>query len=305
MTIRNLQHFALTVPDVAAGVKFYADFGLDAREERGRTALRCQGREQDQVILIEGTQKRMHHVAFGTRAMELEELKRRLAQNGTDLLDAPKEAPGEGIWFRDPDGLLVNVLTAEAAPWRTAGEWKINSPGCLNRAGIPGCPKRDIPVRPTRLGHVLRFTPQLDAMVDFYTRVVGLKLSDRAQDIVAFLHTHGGSDHHVLAFVRSDRPGFHHASFEVANVDEIGMGACRMLDKGYRDGWGLGRHVIGSNFFHYIRDPWNSMAEYFCDIDYIPADMDWKPTNYSAEDSLYVWGPKLPESFAVNFEASD
>jgi catechol 2,3-dioxygenase-like lactoylglutathione lyase family enzyme len=199
----------------------------------------------------------------------------------------------------------VNVSIAESAPWRTAPEWKINNPGHLNRAGVPGHPKRDIQVRPTRLGHALRFTSQLDMMVDFYTRVVGLKLSDRAHDVVAFMHGHGGSDHHIFGFIKSDKPGFHHASFEVANVDEIGMGACAMLDKGYRDGWGFGRHVIGSNFFHYVRDPWNSMAEYFCDIDYIPAGMDWKPTNYPVEDSLYVWGPKPPEAFGVNFEACD
>ncbi len=304
MTIRNLQHIALAVPDLAVGRKFYADFGLDVREEGGRIVGRCHGREQDQVILVEGKRKQMHHVAFGTRAPELEELKRRLESHGTRLVDAPKEAPGAGLWFRDPDGLLVNVRAAEAAPWRSVPEWKINHPGHLNRAGVPGHPKRDLPVRPTRLGHALRFTPQLDRMVDFYTRVVGLKLSDRAQDIVAFMHGHGGTDHHIFGFLKSERPGFHHASFEVANVDEIGMGACTMLDKGYGDGWGFGRHVIGSNFFHYIRDPWNSMAEYFCDIDYIPANMDWKPTNYPAEDSLYVWGPKPPEAFGANFEPS-
>ena len=305
MTIRNLQHIALTVPDATVGKKFYTDFGMDAHVENTRIVMRCHGRDQDQVILVEGKKKQMRYVAFGTRAGDLEGLKKRLEHHGTRLVDPPKEAPGDGIWFHDPDGLLVTVRPAESAPCRTALEWKINNPGHLNRAGVPGHPKRDIPVRPTRLGHALRFTPQLDRMVDFYMRCVGLKLSDRAQDIVAFMHAYGGSDHHIFGFIKSDKPGFHHASFEVANVDEIGIGACRMIENGYADGWGFGRHVIGSNFFHYIRDPWNSMAEYFCDIDYIPADMDWRPTNYPPEDSLYVWGPKPPESFGVNFEARD
>jgi catechol 2,3-dioxygenase-like lactoylglutathione lyase family enzyme len=305
MTIRNLQHFALTVPDVEAGKQFYTDFGLEAHDRGTRAILRCHGRSQDQVILMEGATRRMRHVAFGTRTEDLERLKSRLDAERVRLVDAPTEADGDGLWFHDPDGLLVNVRAAEAAPWRSAPEWKINTPGHFARIGRTGYPRRDARVRPTRLGHILRFTPQLDRMVDFYTRVAGLKLSDRAQNIVAFLHTHGGSDHHVLAFLASDRPGFHHASFEVENVDQIGLGACAMLDKGYGDGWGFGRHVIGSNFFHYIRDPWMSLAEYFCDIDYIPADMDWKPTDYAAEDSLYVWGPKPPETFGVNFEAAD
>ncbi len=304
MTISSLQYFALTIPDVDAGKQFYADFGLQARDEGERAILRCDGREQDQVILLEGANRRMHHVAFGTLANDLADLKNRLEAEHTALIDAPKGSDGAGLWFHDPDGVLISVRVADSAPWRTAPEWKINTPGHFSRIGRPGHPRRDARVRPTRLGHILRFTPQLQRMIDFYTRVLGLKLSDRAQDIVAFLHTRGGSDHHVLAFLASDRPGFHHASFEVANVDEIGLGACNMLDKGYNDGWGFGRHVIGSNFFHYIRDPWMSLAEYFCDIDYIAADSDWKPTNYAIEDALYVWGPKPPENFGINFEAN-
>ena len=195
---------------------------------------------------------------------------------------------------------------AAPAPWAPAAEWKINNPGHLNRAGVVGRPSRNLTVQPRRLGHTLRFTPDLDRQTDFYTRVVGMKLSDRALGIVAFMRSgEGGSDHHVMGFIKSDRPGFHHASFEVGNIDEIGVGACRMLDKGHRNGWGFGRHVIGSNFFHYIRDPWGSLAEYFCDIDYIPDHFDWKATDYPAADSLYAWGPQVPDDFGVNFETVD
>jgi catechol 2,3-dioxygenase-like lactoylglutathione lyase family enzyme len=304
MTVRSLQHVALTVPDATVGRKFYGDFGLEGREDGGRVVMRCHGRDQDQMILVEGKKKRLHHLGFGARAEAIEGLKQRLQQNGTPLLDAPREVPGEGIWFRDPDGALVNVRAAEPAKWLPAPDWKINNPGHLNRVGVPGHPPREMPVRPRRLGHTLLFTPRMEQQVDFYTRVVGMRLSDRAQDIVAFLRAgEGGSDHHLLAFLKSDRPGFHHASFEVANVDEVGVGACRLLEKGYRNGWGFGRHVIGSNFFHYIRDPWGSLVEYFCDIDYIPGDMDWKPKNYPPQDSLYAWGPTVPDDFGRNFEA--
>ena len=303
MTVRSLQHIALTVPDATVGKKFYSDFGLEARDDGRRVAMRCHGRDQDQVVLVEGNKKQMHHVCFGARAEGLAGLKARLEKNGTQLLDAPRETPADGLWFCDADGLLVNVRAAEPAPWAPAAEWKINNPGHLNRIGVPGHPSRAAPVRPRRLGHTLRFTPNLEQQLDFYTRVVGMRLSDRAQDVVAFLRSgEGGSDHHVLGFIKSDRPGYHHASFEVANVDEVGLGACRLLDKGYRNGWGFGRHVIGSNFFHYIRDPWGSLVEYFCDIDDIPDGPDWQPRNYPLEDSLYVWGPGVPDDFGRNFE---
>lgn len=308
MTIRSLQHIALTVPDAAAGKRFYTDFGMQAKDDSDgkQVILRCVGRDQDQVILVEGAKKRLHHICFGARAEAIKNIAQRLEKNGHKLTDAPRESPAGGIWFRDPDGVLVNVRDDVPAPWLPAAEWKINNPGHLNRSGVTGYPPRDMPVQPRRLGHTLRFTADLDKQTDFYTRIVGMKLSDRSPGIVSFMRSgEGGSDHHVMGFIKSDRPGYHHASFEVGNIDELGVGACRMLDKGYRNGWGFGRHVIGSNFFHYIRDPWGSLVEYFCDIDYIPDGFKWIPKDYPAADSLYAWGPHVPDDFGVNFELVD
>ena len=305
MTIRSLQHIALAVPKPQVGEKFYTDFGLVGRETRNGIEMRCHGRDQAQVILIEGPKRAMHHVCFGTRANLFDQLKRRIEVSGTRLLDPPNEMPDDGLWLRDPDGLLVNIKVAEPAPWLPAPEWKLNTPGHFTRFGTRGYPSRDSVVHPRRLGHVLRFSPNLNRQIDFYTRVLGMRLSDRSQDIVAFFHCEGGSDHHVFGFIASDRPGFHHASFEVANIDEIGIGACKLLEKGYKNGWGLGRHVIGSNFFHYIRDPWNSLVEYFTDIDYIPADQVWEAKDWPPQDALYVWGPNVPDDFGANFEAAD
>ena len=90
-----------------------------------------------------------------------------------------------------------------------------------------------------------------------------MKLSDRSRGIIAFLRCN--TDHHTLALLSSRAPGFHHASFQVGSVDEIAMGAVRMAERGWQPGWGLGRHVIGSNFFYYLRDPWGSFL-YLRDI---------------------------------------
>ena len=50
MTVRSLQHIALTVPDAAAGKQFYTDFGMEARDDSDgkRVILRCAGRDQDE-----------------------------------------------------------------------------------------------------------------------------------------------------------------------------------------------------------------------------------------------------------------
>ena len=110
------------------------------------------------------------------------------------------------------------------------------------------------------------------------------------------------TDHHNVAFLTSRGPGFHPASFEVGSVDEIAMGALRMQEAGWQPGWGLGRHVIGSNFFHCIRDPWGSFAEYFHDLDYIPEQAAWEPRDFPEADALYRWGPPVPDDFGLNHE---
>jgi hypothetical protein len=74
---------------------------------------------------------------------------------------------------------------------------------------------------------------------------------------------------------------------------------------GYAHGWGVGRHVLGSNYFYYVRDPWGSYAEYTFDIDFVPHDVDWLPADHPPEDSLYVWRPALPEDFITNHERHD
>ena len=107
----------------------------------------------------------------------------------------------------------------------------------------------------------------------------------------------------MIAFVKSSAPGLHHLSWDVGSVDDIGRGAMHMLDKGFAKGWGLGRHVLGSNFFHYVGDPWGSFSEYSAGIDFVPADCDWKGGDHAPEDSFYVWGPNPPEYFTHNAEA--
>jgi catechol 2,3-dioxygenase len=133
---------------------------------------------------------------------------------------------------------------------------------------------------------------------------MGLRLSDRPRS-GGFMHGIHGSDHHMLALVKSSAPGFHHCSWDVSSINDIGLGAMRMADKGYTKGWGLGRHVLGSNYFHYVRDPWGSFSEYSCDIDYIPKDERWPAADHKPEDSFYLWGPDVPREFTINYEGGE
>lgn len=77
-----------------------------------------------------------------------------------------------------------------------------------------------------------------------------------------------------------------------------------MLHAGHERGWGVGRHVLGSNYFYYVRDPWGSYSEYSFDIDFVPQGLQWPSADHPMEDSFYVWGPRVPEDFVRNFETA-
>jgi hypothetical protein len=63
--------------------------------------------------------------------------------------------------------------------------------------------------------------------------------------------------------------------------------------------WGLGRHLVGSNYFWYLRDPAGNFAEYSSDVDTIPNDDAWQPGNFGGRGQLYTWGPPPPLEFLL------
>jgi hypothetical protein len=93
-----------------------------------------------------------------------------------------------------------------------------------------------------------------------------------------------------------------HSSWCVPSIDAVGLGSQQMEAAGSAQGWGIGRHVLGSNYFRYVRDPWGSYAEYSYDIDFVQADHAWPAADHASEDSLYVWGSAVPYDFITNFE---
>jgi catechol 2,3-dioxygenase-like lactoylglutathione lyase family enzyme len=306
--IHALHHVGITVPNLETGRSFFELFGLDSSPCGPDLVLHCHGRDQDQLRLIEGPQKRLTYLSFATDADGLRLAGQRLAQNGVRLRDSPFRGVEEGLWFQDPDGLWVNLRDAPAARVQQAPAPEVNVPGHYRRqttrAFTVGVAPP--PVRPRRLGHLIKFSPDVRRSVHFYTRLLGMKESDRSGDFISFLRGAKGGDHHLLALAHSTHMGYHHLSFEVGSVDEIELGARRLIEAGYRDCFGLGRHVAGSNFFHYVRDPWNSLVEMYYDMDQIPEDdRGWQVLDGTPEQVTAVWArTPPPDDFAVNFEAA-
>ncbi len=294
--ITGLHHYALGVPDLAVADDFLTGFGLDTSAVDGQLVARCPGRDQDQVRMIEAPTKRVHHVSFSVSEQGLDELRDRLQSAGVAEIEAPDGASGGGIWVRDPDGNAVQLQEAVPAPARAVPDVLSNIGGTYARFNDAAWLDAT-DVLPRRLGHMLLFTADPAKMTEFYSDVLGLGISDRIHNKVTFLNA-GPGDHHVFGFIASTHRGFHHASYEVPSIDAIGKGAMRMHDAGWSKGWGLGRHTVGSNFFHYTQDPWGSWIEWFSDIDQI--DECWTPGEWDAPPHL--WGPPPPSDFITNQE---
>ncbi|NJO33873.1 MAG: metapyrocatechase [Rhodospirillales bacterium] len=276
--------FTLTCPDLSAGVEFLAHLGLDSQltgdvcmANLGPDAFNC-------ITLVSGPQKKLQRLTFCCRPGDF-----------ALFADDHWHTTGDGrLVTNDPDGIEIELVPSG-----------YHAPRPSESLLLPHSPLHadlNVPA-PVALSHVAIFVSDVSQSLEFYERRLGLALSDRCGDGIAFLHGRHGGGHHQLALIRSSGPGLHHYALEMGTVDAIGLRATSMAGKGHSRGWGLGRHVLGSNFFHYVQDPWGSYAELTAGLDYIAEDEVWAAGDHAPEDSLYLWGPPPPSDFIINPEA--
>ena len=252
------------------------------------------------TLLYGGPKKRLHHLAFGAPGGELDAVRESMRRAGVREVDPPRGAPDGGFWIRDPDGHYVNIRPESPQEPPADPPLATNSPGHIQRQVVRGSPERTLPAAPRKLGHVLLFTPDVDRQIDFYTRILGLRLSDRVKSLIAFMRC--TTDHHNLAFLRPRDRGFTTPRSRSARSTRSRWARPGCGTPAGRWAGGSAGHVIGSNYFYYTRDPWGSFAEYYHDLDFIPEECAWVPRDFPEEDSLYVWGPPLPPEFVENTE---
>ena len=301
LAIHSIDHFALEVPDLDEARRFYDTFGLDVRDEAGGLALYTVGHPHCWGRLFKAEAKRLRYICFGLYAEDEGAFSAHLDAHGIARIAPPAGAGVDGIWFEGFDGLPLNVRVADKATPTEKSTFGAQSVAAGESGAVfnSSAPK----VYPRRMSHFAIYTSDVIAATTWYEQALGLRLSDGSGPVVAFLHGAHGSDHHLLALVGSTHRGLHHISWDVGSVQDVGLGSAQMMRGGYTKGWGVGRHVLGANYFYYASDPWGSHCEYSADIDYIPADFDW-PANPSHDpgDSFYLWGPGLPEGFIDNSE---
>lgn len=293
--VLGLNGFGLEVPDFEAARKFYGTFGLEVAEHSGSLRLNSPGRKNDEAILVQGEQKRLHHVSFYAAPEMIDPLAERIRSHGLEVeVSCGKSALRDGIWFRDPWGTWINISAHVPGAPREVVNLPSNDPDRRDRVDVAAWQELGAGRPPLRLGHLLMFTQDWEKSEEFYCNVLGLRVTDRAAGKVSFMAAGSGIiDHHCFGLINSTHRGFQHASFQVGGFDDIGLGTWRMMEAGFRESHGPGRHAIASNLFQYIRDPWGSWVEYYADMDKISdswVSRDWKSLPY-------IWGPEWSPEF--------
>lgn len=164
------------------------------------------------------------------------------------------------------------------------------------------------PLRPTKLGHVAAFTPDLARLQSFYQDLLGFRWSDTVADFFVFLRCN--TDHHAANFMASTKyQGMHHVAFETRDLDHLQALLDHLATRSTRLEWGPGRHGPGHNIFTYHRDPDGNNIELFTQLDHIAdealgyfeprpwhEDSPQYPKTWDADiAAINSWGPVVME----------
>ena len=293
--VKGLSGFGLEVPDIAEAEAFYGTFGLETNWHGNAHALGSPGRDHEEVVINKAPQKRLHHVSFFIDPSDVDAFGDALKRDGLEVSETPPEGwVRPGLWFQDPWGTWFNLTPKRPVVREFDPPPPSNLHGARERVDMHLW--RELPKArpPMRIGHMLLFTQDWENTEAFLTKTLGLRTSDRVTGKVMFMAAGDGViDHHCFGLINSTHRGLQHASFQVASFDDIGFGAWRMNQAGYKEGFGPGRHALASNLFHYTRDPWGSWVEYYADMDQISPE--WQCQDF--ETLPYIWGPEWSPEF--------
>jgi catechol 2,3-dioxygenase-like lactoylglutathione lyase family enzyme len=302
----DVESVRFSVPDLAEMRVFLEDFGLSAAEDVGDGILRMRGLG-NAPFLHETVEGEPAFISLAIRVRDADDLRALADVEGVAVEAAPGPGGGQMVQLTDPDGFRVQAISGkERVPTLTQVPnypWNIAS-----RRERQGAAKR-VPAAPAhviRLGHVVLAVSDMAKTWDWWQCHFGLLISDEVRapndDLAAlFIRCDRGNepvDHHTLNFasVPGIAPKFHHAAFEVADLDDLMVGSSYLEAKGYNHDWGVGRHILGSQVFDYWRDPWGHRVEHWTDGDLFDAHA---PMNVADLPSMmgHQWGPPSPADF--------
>ena len=307
MAIIGIRRLTWAVEDVAACVRFFSDFGLSLIAEKADEALFEAADGSENLILKFGhprlpaktaqTSKGVHECVWAVdtqRAMD--KMLAGLAPDHDLVTD------DEGIvHFTTAFGQAIALQVWQPRPVFGAPS-PFNTVGKIGRLNQPR--KWIDRAVPKRIHHCVWTFPDVQEAVDYYRDRLNFRITDMQKGFGVYMRADGCYEHHsiFLANAHAPMPGFngtlkfHHANWEVEDIDEL-MVAKNYLDRrGYTYGdwnWGFGRHRLTSAAFFYVPCPGGGDVEYGADTDCV--DDSWKPRIWDGAFGTAIYMTNLPD----------
>lgn len=299
LQLSGAHHVHVQVTDLADNERFAQAFGFIEVYRSGTCVyFRTCGADAYSYVVEAGPATGLKAIAFQAASREV--LLEAVRDHGASPVRSLKgPGGGEAVSLSDPDGNRIDIVhgISPRRPDPLRPEPKINYPGTRQRFNeTHPLPNRG-PSQLLRLGHVGLFVGDFKRSAEWYERVLGMKASDRLfagppQNYVGGFYRLGrGTEwvqHHVIAIFAMGKPGVHHMSFEVQDIEQQMFGHRHLQKENFKPVWGVGRHPLGSHVFDMWKDPNGLRFETFCDTDW--CDQERPTSDYPVQESeMDLW----------------
>ncbi|WP_225206084.1 VOC family protein [Novosphingobium huizhouense] len=274
--VTEIRYVGYGVADLEAEKRYYTEvFGLEpVAGEDDRAWFKTAGSDEHHVVgLRRAEANRVDVIALATDSRaDVNALCARVEAAGARIVHPPRAltTPGGGYGFRffSPDGLQFEI-SADVAKGsrRELARWD----------GVP-----------VKISHIVLHSPDHQAMVRFFTDVLGFKVSDWLGDFMCFLRCN--SAHHRLAILPGP-PCLNHVAYDMLGVDDMMRGIHRLKQRGVEIGWGPGRHTAGNNTFSYFVTPGGFVTEYTSELE----EVDFE----TREPTVYTPAPMVMDQWGI------
>ena len=210
---------------------------------------------------------------------KLEEAKQFLISQKIDVLDgtsdeANSRSVGGLIKFSDPSGNPIELY------YEPTLDYKFSSP-------VPG---QTFVAGHLGLGHLMILASNREQTFDFYTKILGFKLTDyisfSSGDGAWFMRCN--PRHHSMALSKyGEANGMHHIMFQVDSIDSVGKALDRVNAAGIPLSATLGKHINDLTTSFYMKGPNGWDVEIGADQVKIHDDNEWIPKQFVEGD---IWG---------------
>jgi catechol 2,3-dioxygenase-like lactoylglutathione lyase family enzyme len=287
---KRIAHLTLETSDFARQIDHYERvIGLSPVRNGADTVYLTTKIGQLALILKPGDAPNCTSVAFEIAPdASLEETARQLSAHGISSEKRTDAYPGIAalLAFTDPKGTVIELF---------------NKGTFLKSETVTG-------VGPHKLGHLAFVVDDPKKIADFYTEVLGFRVSDWVEDFFVFMRC--GPDHHTVNFLRGPSTKMHHLAFELRDAAHL-VESCEVLGRGAIPIlWGPVRHGPGHNIATYHRDSAGQIVELFAELDRMSDEdlgyFDPKPWHrnrpqfpkvWPKNERRDIWGPEIPKNF--------